>query len=83
MADETVTIAEAEARFDALIELVEAGRTVRITRDGAVVALLAPPVTTQKPIDLAALKAVTDKQPMAPEGSAARLVRWMRNADRC
>jgi prevent-host-death family protein len=79
---ETVDLADAKARLSELVERAAAGETVRITRRGKPIAQItrvqAPP---RKPIDFAALKALTDGLPRQKE-SARDFVRRMRDKDR-
>lgn len=79
MAD--IGLAEAKAHLSALIDRVAAGETVRITRRGKPVAVLTAAEAPRKPIDVAALKALTDSMPLQTE-SAADLVRRMRDESR-
>ncbi len=87
-----VSITEAKATFSALIRRVEAGERIALTKRGKVIAELLPgqgrrttdlqtPLTPRKPIDLEALRALTDN--MTPQTqSAGEFVRWMRDTDR-
>ena len=77
----TVNLAEAKARLSALIDEAEEGETVCITRHGKPVARLMPIEAKKKPIDLDALKRLTDSMPFQTE-SAGDLVRRMRDEDR-
>lgn len=77
----TVNLAEAKARLSALIDEAEGGETVCITRHGKPVARLMPIETQKKPIDLDALKRLTDSMPFQTEG-AGDFVRRMRDEDR-
>ena len=79
MAD--VPIAEAKAHLSELIERVEAGRTIRITRRGKPVAKLTPISRPRKRIDPAKLKALTETMPKQEE-SAGAFVRKMRDESR-
>jgi prevent-host-death family protein len=74
---EDVTVAEAKAHLSELIERAERGEPVRITRRGKLVALLTGIERRAKPIDLDALRALTEFQPMQmePTGSWLRKVR--------
>ncbi len=76
-----VSVADAKARLSKLVERVEAGDSVEITRRGKPVARLIAAAAPRKPIDAAALKALTDAMPAQSEG-AAELVRSMRDGDR-
>jgi prevent-host-death family protein len=76
-----VSIAEAKAHLSELVERVVAGERVQITRRGKPVAQLIAVPPPREPIDIAALKAMTDKMPMQTE-SAGDFVRRMRDEDR-
>jgi prevent-host-death family protein len=76
-----VSLADAKARLSELVDHVEAGDTVDITRRGKPVARLTAVARPRKPIDLAALEALTDSLPRSSE-SAEQLVRAMRDGDR-
>jgi prevent-host-death family protein len=75
---DAVSLAEAKAHLSELIDRVEAGETVEITRRGRLAARLVPPETPRKPIDVDALKRLTDSLPLQEEG----FVRKMRDSDR-
>jgi prevent-host-death family protein len=76
-----VTLADAKARLSELVARAAAGEEVRITRRGKPVAQLTRIEAKRKPIDLAALRALTDS--MAPQaGDSVDLVREMRDNDR-
>ncbi len=79
MAD--VTLADAKAHLSELVNRVEAGEDVRITRRGKPVARLTPIKAKRSMIDVAALRAVTDKLEFQAEG-AGDFVRRMRDEDR-
>jgi prevent-host-death family protein len=75
-----ISLAEAKAHLSELIDRVEAGETIDITRRGKPVARLVA-AGQRKPIDLAELQALTAEMPWSSE-SAADLVRSMRDSDR-
>jgi prevent-host-death family protein len=76
-----VSLADAKARLSALVEQAANGETVQITRRGKIVAQITPVQSPKKPIELAALRAVTDT--MQPQSeSAATFIRTMRDEDR-
>lgn len=75
-----VSLADAKAHLSELIDRVESGATIDITRRGRPVAQLSAAAKPRKPIDPAMLKSLTDSLP--PAGSAADLVRQMRDGDR-
>jgi len=76
-----VKLADAKAHLSELIDRVEAGETVSITRHGKAVAQLVPAKPARKPINFAELKALTDAQPYQNE-SAGDFIRRMRDEDR-
>jgi prevent-host-death family protein len=76
-----VNLADAKAHLSELIERVESGEQIDITRRGKPVARLAAIAAPRKPIDLAMLQALTAKLPREAE-DAATLVRAMRDGDR-
>ncbi len=74
----TVSIAEAKAHLSKLVEQAEAGDPVCITRRGKPVAQIVAAERKRKPIDVAALRALTDK--MRPqEESAGDFMRRLRD----
>jgi prevent-host-death family protein len=76
-----VSLADAKAHLSELIDRVEAGDSIDITRRGKAVARLTAVARPRKRIDLAMLQALTaGMQPQAQE--AADLVRSMRDSDR-
>ena len=76
-----VSIAEAKAHLSALVKDAAAGQPICITRRGKPVAQLTAVPPPRKPIDLAALRALTDRIPMQSE-SAGDFVRRMRDEGR-
>lgn len=76
-----INLADAKAHFSELIAQAEGGEPVCITRRGKPVARLSAVVTPRKPIDLTALKTLTDTMPLQAE-SAGEFVRKMRDQDR-
>ena len=78
---DTVNLADAKAHLSELVDRVEAGDTIDITRRGKPVARLMPVARARKQIDLAMLQVLTADLP--PQGQdAADLVRSMRDGDR-
>ena len=77
----SVSIAEAKARFSELVSRAAAGETVSITRRGRPIAKLAAVEPAKKPIDIAMLRAVTDRMTMQ-DVDAGTFVRQMRDEDR-
>jgi prevent-host-death family protein len=77
----TISVADAKAHLSELIDRVEAGDTIIITRRGKLVAQLTTAVQPRKRIDITMLQAVTATMPPQAQG-AADLVRSMRDDDR-
>lgn len=75
-----VNLSEAKAHLSELVERAAAGEPVCITRHGKPAQLSAAAIP-RKPIDVAALRAMTDAMPMQQE-SASEFVRRMRDEDR-
>ena len=78
---EMVNLAKAKAHLSELVERAAAGEIVCITRRGKPVAQLSAVVRPRKPVDVAALRALTARIPMQQE-SAADFVRRMRDESR-
>ena len=78
---DSVSLADAKARLSELIDRVEAGDTIDMTRRGRPVARLIAAAKPRKRIDLAMLRAMTATMPLQDE-RAADLVRSMRDSDR-
>ena len=76
-----IRLADAKAHLSELIDRVQSGEDISITRHGKPVARLVAAKPDRKPINLAELKALTDAQPYQNE-SAADLVRRMRDESR-
>lgn len=76
-----VGLADAKARLSELVDQVEHGQTVTITRRGKVVAKLIPAFEPKKPVDVERLRALTDRMPMQEE-DAGTFVRRMRDEER-
>jgi prevent-host-death family protein len=77
----SISLAEAKAHLSELVDRVEAGDTVSITRRGKEVARLTSADQPRRRIDPATLRAVTNAMPMQREDAAA-FVRRMRDEDR-
>ncbi|ATU91813.1 type II toxin-antitoxin system Phd/YefM family antitoxin [Phyllobacterium zundukense] len=77
----TVNLAEAKAHLSELINQVEAGETIDILRRGKLVARLVPAESPRKPIDIEALRKLTEGMPVQAE-SGGDFVRRMRDEDR-
>lgn len=78
---DAITLAEAKAHLSELVDRVEAGDSIDITRRGKPVARLTAPERPRKQIDAALLQALTATMPPQTEG-AADLVASMREGDR-
>lgn len=78
---DAVNLADAKAHLSELVDRVEAGDSIEITRRGKRVARLTAVATPRKAIDLAALQALTQAMPRSPQ-TAGDLVRSMRDDDR-
>jgi prevent-host-death family protein len=77
----TVSLADAKAHLSELIDRVEAGDSIDITRRGKAVARLEPPRSARKAVDKDRLRALTDTMPRQ-DLSAGDFIRSMRDADR-
>ena len=75
---QTVSVAQAKARLSAILNQVERGGEVTITRRGRPVARLSRVQKPREPIDFAAMDALREAQPMAKE-SSVKLLRRMRD----
>lgn len=73
-----ISLAEAKTHLSELIDQVSKGGEVTITKRGKPVAHLTPVQVKRKPIDVAALRALTDSMPMQ-EQSAGDFMREMRD----
>lgn len=76
-----VSLAEAKARFEEFVERAQAGELIEIFHLGEPVARLTPAMTPRKPIDMAALRALTRDAP-AQSADAAKPIRSLRDSDR-
>lgn len=76
-----VNLADAKAHLSELVDRVQAGDTIDITRRGRPVARLTAVAKPRKRIDLAMLEALTAVMPPQDE-RASDLVRSMRDGDR-
>jgi prevent-host-death family protein len=73
-----INLADAKTRLSELVDRVQAGESIEITRRGKPVARLIAITVPRKPVDVAALRALTDT--MTPSAqSAADLIRAMRD----
>ena len=78
---DAINLADAKARLSELVDRVEAGDSIEITRRGKTVARLSPATRPRKRIDAALLQSLTATMPLQTK-SAADLVRSMREDDR-
>lgn len=78
---DAVSLANAKAHLSELVDRVEAGESIDITRRGKSVARLTSVARQRKRVDAALLQALTATMPPQPEAAAA-LVRSMRDGDR-
>jgi prevent-host-death family protein len=78
---DTVKLADAKAHLSELVDRVEAGDTIDITRRGKPVARLTAAVRPRKRIDMGMLRGLTASMP-SQALDAADLVRSMRDGDR-
>jgi prevent-host-death family protein len=62
----SVNLAEAKAKLSELVTEAEAGETVQIMRRGKPVAQITPVKQPRKPLDVAALRALTDSMTSSP-----------------
>jgi len=78
---DSVNLADAKAHLSELVDRVEAGDSIEITRRGKPVARLTAVARPRKPVNVAALADLTAKMPRQSQ-SAEVLVRVMRDGDR-
>lgn len=78
---DSVNLADAKAHLSELVDRVEAGDSIEITRRGKPVARLTAVARPRKPVNVAALADLTAKMPRQSQ-SAEVLVRIMRDGDR-
>ncbi|WP_054313431.1 type II toxin-antitoxin system prevent-host-death family antitoxin [Mesorhizobium sp. 1M-11] len=76
-----VNLADAKTHLSELVDRVEAGDSVDITRRGKPVARLTAVTKPRRRIDAALLEALTASMPAQPQ-AAADLLRSMRDGDR-
>lgn len=74
-----ISLADAKARLSEIVDRVEAGESIEITRRGKTAARLVPPVPEKKPVDVAALRLAASKIPYQHE-SGAEVIRKMRDS---
>jgi prevent-host-death family protein len=78
---EIVNLANAKAHLSELVERAASGEPILITRRGKPIAQITAVQRPRKPIDIAGLRAMTDKMRPQKE-SAAEFVRKMRDEER-
>ena len=78
---DAISLAEAKAHLSELVDRVQAGDSIDITRRGKPVARLAAVAGPRRRVDARLLRALTASMPAQAEG-AADLVRAMRDGDR-
>ena len=78
---QAVSLADAKSHLSELVDRVEAGQSIDITRRGKPVARLTVVARPRRRIDRSMLQALTAAMPPATD-SAADLVRTMRDDDR-
>jgi prevent-host-death family protein len=78
---DVISLAEAKAHLSELVDRVEAGESIDITRRGKPVARLSAVARPRKPVDIVLLQSLTATMPPQAE-SAADLIRAMRDDDR-
>jgi prevent-host-death family protein len=78
---DAISLADAKARLSELVDRVEAGDSIDITRRGKPVARLSAVAKPRKPIDAALLHSLTSAMPPQAQ-NASDLVRSMRDGDR-
>ena len=76
---DSYSLADAKAHLSELVDRVEAGETVEITRRGKLVARLSAPEKKLKPVDVDALERLAASLPVQKR-AAADLLREMRDA---
>ena len=78
---DVINLADAKAHLSELVDRVEAGGSIAITRRGKPVARLTAVATPRKQIEIAMLRALTAAMPGQTQ-DAADLLRSMRDGDR-
>ena len=76
----SASVAEAKARLSELLQCVEAGETVSITRRGKPIARLVAERPATQPVDIEMLRSVAASMPFQDE-SAGDFVRRVRDAE--
>jgi prevent-host-death family protein len=78
---DTASIAEVATHLTEFIARAEAGEVITITRDGQPVAQLVPSARAHTPLDIGAMRALTESMATAGTG-AVDLVRRLRDEER-
>lgn len=78
---DAISLADAKAHLSELVDRVEAGDSIEITRRGKRVARLTAATSARTPIDAALLQVLTATMPVQTN-SAVDVVRSMRDGDR-
>lgn len=81
MPDSTTNLKEAKARLSELVDRAQAGETITISRRGRIVARIVASPATRKPVDLHALRALTQRLP-ASATESGELIRELRDRER-
>lgn len=76
---ERINLADAKARLSEIVDRVEAGESIEITRRGKPVARITPATPQKKPVDVEALRLAASKIPYQHE-SGAEVIRKMRDS---
>lgn len=76
-----INLADVKAHLSEMVDRVEAGESIDITRRGKPVARLTAVIRPRKAIDAAQLQSLTASMPSQPQ-NAADLVRSLRDGDR-
>jgi prevent-host-death family protein len=74
-----ISLADAKARLSEIVDRVEAGESIEITRRGKPAARLVPPLLEKKPVDVEALRVAAKKLPYQHE-TGADIIRRMRDS---
>lgn len=77
-----VSLADAKSRLSELVSQAAAGESIEITRHGKPVAHLVQAKTPRKPVDVKALRALTESQRPAVEAAVESGLRPQRDAER-
>ena len=75
---ERINLADAKARLSEIVDRVEAGESIEITRRGKPAARLVPPLPEKQPVDVDALRVAAKKLPYQHE-TGAEIIRRMRD----